>query len=74
MVGILNDSDKRKYRIQELAMETIAAELNLTFFAARHGKDSPVYRNSLRDFATAWYLLKSNRDQQEFHQDNHVAS
>lgn len=58
-------SMKRTY-VSELTNQVLAAELNLTFFATRHGKESPIYRNSLQDFATAWYLLKKNRDSSEF--------
>ncbi len=55
--------------IHELTAQTVAAEMNLTHFASRYGKDSPAYQDSLKDFATAWYLLKKNRDANEFHPD-----
>jgi hypothetical protein len=67
MDGVMQDI--AKLRIRELTAEAIAAELNLTFFASRYGKESPTYRDSLRDFATAWYLLKKNRHHSEFHKD-----
>ncbi len=54
------------YRIDELTTEVMAAELHLTYFATRHGKDSIEYQNSLRSFATAWHLLKQSRLNEEF--------
>ncbi len=53
-------------KIGELTAQVMAAELHLTYFAANYGKDSPQYRDSLRDFGTAWHLLKKNRDSREF--------
>lgn len=52
--------------VHELTAQVMAAELQLTYFAARHGKDSVEYQQALKDFATAWYLLKKNRNQEDF--------
>lgn len=61
--------DLSHYKVRDLVTETIAAEINLTHFASRHGKESPVYKDCLRDFATAWYLLKKHRRNEEFHRE-----
>jgi hypothetical protein len=55
-----------KQRVNELMVQVMAAELHLTFFASRYGKASNEYEKSLKEFATAWYLLKKNRDSREF--------
>lgn len=52
--------------VKELTAHVMAAELNLTFFASRHGKESFEYQQALKDFATAWYLLRRNRDSDDF--------
>lgn len=57
---------ERTQRVNELMVQVMASELHLTYFAARYGKESPEYERSLREFATAWYLLKKNRDSREF--------
>ena len=55
--------------VPDLAAQVMAAEIQLTHFASRHGKDSAVYREALKDFATAWYMLKKNRSGSEFLQE-----
>ncbi|MCA9789387.1 MAG: hypothetical protein KC476_01510 [Cyanobacteria bacterium HKST-UBA06] len=59
-------AEEQRPWIKQLTTHVIAAELNLTFFAARKGKDSPEYQNALKEFATVWYLLKQNRHRDEF--------
>jgi hypothetical protein len=62
----LPEKVSQHHQIEDLRAQVMAAELNLTYFAARHGKESPLYQESLKDFATAWYLLKKNRNSSEF--------
>lgn len=58
--------DEKQRRVQDLTVQLLAAEINLTHFSARRGKDSPEYRESLQDFAKVWHLLKRNRSSSEF--------
>jgi hypothetical protein len=59
-------ADEQRPWIKQLTTHVIAAELNLTFFAARKGKNSEEYQSALKEFATVWYLLKQNRHRDEF--------
>lgn len=62
-------NNESKQRLNELMVQVMASELHLTFFATRYGKDSDEYQRSLKEFATAWYLLKKNRNHDEFLKD-----
>jgi hypothetical protein len=53
-------------QVQELVVQAVAAETNLTFIESRHGKDSEEYQSALREFAAAWYVLKQRRNVTEF--------
>jgi hypothetical protein len=52
--------------VTELTNHVMAAELQLTHFSSRAGKDSSEYQDALKSFATAWFLLKRNRLSGEF--------
>jgi hypothetical protein len=66
MNQLFDRGNVQEERIKELQIQVTAAEMHLTHFASRQGKDSPMYKESLRDFATAWYLLKKNRNPEDF--------
>ena len=55
--------------IQDLQVQVTAAEMHLTFFASRHGKESEMYQESLRDFARVWASLKEKRQPEDFLKD-----
>ncbi len=55
--------------VRELTIQALAAEMNLTRSAQLHGKESPYYQDSLRDFARVWCLLALNREKDDFHED-----
>jgi hypothetical protein len=63
------DSEEKQKQIHDLTMQVGAAELHLTHFASQYDKASPQYQESLRDFATVWFLLKQNRQDTEFHKE-----
>lgn len=62
-------ANSSKMQVCELTVQVMAAELNLTLFANRYGKDSDAYQDSLRDFAIMWRRLRNTRRQKEFHKD-----
>ncbi len=66
MFSHIDEFENHKTHIDELTTQVMAAELHLTYFAARQGRDSKLYQDSLRDFGTAWYLLKKNRGNEAF--------
>lgn len=70
----MTEKVEKREHVKELMVQVVAAELHLTYFANRYGKHSDEYMKSLRDFGTAWYLLKKNRDSKEFFKEVKAAS
>lgn len=52
--------------VEMLTTQVMAAELNLTIAERNFGKGSERYQDALKDFATVWYLLKKQRNSEEF--------
>lgn len=65
-MGSALDNSFHSQKIENLRTQLMASELHLTFFASRQGKESPMYRDTLKDFATMWHSLKASRDPGDF--------
>ncbi len=65
---------ENKKQVSNLAVQLMAAEIHLTYFAARQGKHSEDYQKALNEFVEAWKRLRSERDTKEFHKDVALAS
>ncbi len=63
------NQDDQAVQLNNLTQDVMASELTLTHFASRQGKQSPLYVNTLQDFATAWHALKATRRADEFVRD-----
>ncbi|MBX2861270.1 MAG: hypothetical protein KTR14_08540 [Vampirovibrio sp.] len=56
-------------QVTELEQDVKHAEAAVTANAEQYGKDSLPYKDALKKFACAWFVLKQSRQDQEFFAD-----